>query len=405
MNVRNALHRLPLAVLMALSIASCGKQGAATGEPPAPEVGVVTLAPQPIDLSIELPGRTSAYRIAEVRPQVQGIIERRLFTEGSEVKAGQALYQIDAAPYRAAVARAQADLANAEAQQNAARLAAERSASLVGSGLVSKQDDDNLQAAARSSAAAVASAKAALESAQIDLAYAQIRSPISGRIGRSLVTEGALVQGGQAQPLATVAQLDPIYVDVTESSADLLRLREELSAGRLQRVDESNARVTLELENGARYPHDGKLQFTEVTVDEGTGSVLLRAEFPNPDRLLLPGMFVRARLPEGKASQALLVPQAAVSRNARGEAVVLLVGPDNKAVERVIQIDRVVDNQWLVKTGLASGDQIIVEGLQKVRAGSAVKPMPAGQSLPGSAPAPADAPPADAAPAPAGQGA
>lgn len=373
------LHLPPLAVALTIMLAACGGSSPQNaGDIPPPEVGVVTVQPQPVELATELSGRTAAYRIAEVRPQVQGIIQRRLFTEGSEVRAGQPLYQIDSGPYRAAAARAQAQLTSAQAELEATRLQAERSASLVESGVVSRQDNDNVQAASRSAEAAVAAASAALESARIDVSYAEIRSPIAGRIGRSLVTEGALVKNGQDQPLATVAQLDPIHVDVTESSAELLRLRRDLAEGRLQRVDSEHARVTLTLEDGSRYPHEGKLRFSEVTVDEGTGSVLLRAEFPNPDRLLLPGMFVRARLAQGMSSQALLVPQSGVSRNARGGAVVLLVGPDDQVLERAVQVDRVVDGQWLVTSGLAPGDRVIVEGVQRARPGAQVKPMPAG---------------------------
>jgi membrane fusion protein (multidrug efflux system) len=380
MKTLTTLQALPLAAVLALTAACGGKDAQPAAGLPPPEVGVVTVAPQSVELATELPGRTSAYRIAEVRPQVQGIIQRRLFTEGSEVKAGQPLYQIDSGPYRAAAARAEAQLASAQAQLNAARLQAERSASLVESGLVSQQDNDNVQAAARSAEAAVSAARAAFEGARIDLSYAQIRSPIDGRIGRSLVTEGALVKNGQDESLATVAQLDPILVDVTESSAELLRLRQDLAAGRLQRVDAEHARVTLTLEDGSRYPHDGKLKFSEVTVDEGTGSVLLRAEFPNPERLLLPGMFVRARLMQGTSGQALLVPQAGVSRNARGEAVVMLVGPEDSVAERVIKVSRVVDGQWLVTSGLDAGDRVIVEGLQKVRPGAKVRPAPPGRT-------------------------
>jgi membrane fusion protein (multidrug efflux system) len=340
------------------------------------------MAPQTVDLSTELSGRTAAYRIAEVRPQFAGIVQRRLFTEGAEVSAGQTLYQIDSGPYRAAAARAEANLASSQAQLNAARLQAERSASLVESGVVSRQDNDNVQATARSAEALVAAARAAVEGSRIDLGYAQVRAPISGRIGRSLVTEGALVTSEQDQPLATVAQLDPIFVDVTESSARLLRLRRDLAEGRLQRTDAEHARVRLTLEDGTPYAHEGTLKFSEVTVDEGTGSVLLRAQFPNPDRLLLPGMFVRANLQQGRSTDALLVPQAGVSRNARGEALVMLVGADDKVVERVVQVDRVVDGQWFVASGLAVGDRVIVEGLQKVRPGSTVRPMPAAQLAP-----------------------
>lgn len=372
------LLRAAPAAFLALAIAACGGSQPSAALPPAPEVGVMTVAPQAVDLTTELSGRTAAYRIAEVRPQVTGIIRRRLFTEGAEVSAGQVLYEIDSGPYRAAAARAQANLASSEAQLNAARLQADRSASLVESGLVSKQDNDNVQATARSAAAAVAAARAAVESASIDLAYAQVRSPIAGRIGRSLVTEGALVTSGQDQPLATIAQLDPIFVDVTESSAQLLRLRRDLAEGRLQRTDDEHARVRLTLEDGSRYAHDGTLKFSEVTVDQGTGSVLLRAEFPNPDRLLLPGMFVRAYLLQGHSAEALLLPQAAVSRNARGEAVVMVVGADDTVSERVIVVDRVMDNRWIVNSGLVAGETVVVEGLQRVRAGARVTPKPAG---------------------------
>ena len=362
--------------LLVLLVAACGSGRQEAGPPPPPEVGVVAVALQPVDLSTELSGRTAAYRIAEVRPQVDGIIRRRLFTEGAEVRAGQVLYDIDAGPYRAAAARAQANLISSQAQLEAARMQAERSASLVDSGVVSRQDNDNLQAAARSAQAAVAAAQAAVESARIDLSYSQVRSPIAGRIGRSMVTEGALVTSNQDQVLATIAQLDPIFVDVTESSAEILRLRRDLAEGRLQRTDSEHARVQLVLEDGSRYAHEGTLKFSEVTVDQGTGSVLLRAEFPNPDRLLLPGMFVRAILSQGHSAQTLLLPQAAVSRNARGEAVVMVVGADDMVTERVIAVDRVTDNQWIVSSGLEAGERIVVEGLQKARAGTKVRPMP-----------------------------
>lgn len=368
----------PVLVLAALAaVSACSRTDGQTGEAPgAPEVGVLTLAPEKAELFTELAGRTAAYRIAEVRPQVEGIIQKRLFTEGAEVRAGQSLYQIDAAPYRAAVLRAEAALASSKAQQNAATLLAERSAVLVQNGLVSKQDNDNAAAAGLAAEAGVKAAEAALESARIDLAYTQLRSPIDGRIGRSLVTEGALVTSGQADPLATIAQLDPIYVDVTQSSAELLRLQDDLAAGRLQRDAGNNVPVTLTLEDGRAYPHGGTLQFSEVTVDEGTGSVLLRAEFPNPDRVLLPGMFVRARIAQGSNAQALLLPQGAVSRNARGDATVLVVGADDVVTEQVVQVDHAVGNRWLVASGLAAGDRVIVDGMQRARAGQPVTPVP-----------------------------
>jgi membrane fusion protein (multidrug efflux system) len=384
--------------LVALLAACGGKQGqGAAGAPP--EVGVITLAPQAISLSTVLPGRTAAYRIAEVRPQVEGIVKRRLFTEGSEVRAGQPLYEIDAAPYRAALLRAEASLASAQAQLTAAKLLAERYGPLQERGVVSKQDNDNAIAANGSAEAAVASAKAAVETARIDLGYTQVRAPISGRIGRSLVTEGALVKAAQDAPIATIAQLDPIYVDVTQSSSELLRLRRDLDAGRLQQDAKQQAKVTLLLEDGGTYPQTGTLQFSEVTVDQSTGSVLLRAVFPNKDRTLLPGMFVRATLGVGSNNQALLVPQAGVSRNARGEATVLVVDADSKVSERIVEVDRAVGSHWVVSSGLVAGERVIVEGVQKVRPGATVTAMPLGTLSPAAGPATGTAPAANSAPA------
>lgn len=364
------------ALLLAPLLTACGRgDGAPAQAPPPPEVGVITLVPRQVNLSTELPGRTSAFRIAEVRPQVEGIVLKRLFTEGAEVRAGQPLYEIDSAPYRAALLRAEASLASAEAQLNAAKLLTERYGPLRERGVVSRQDFDNAEAASKSAAAAVEAARAALETARIDLSYTQVRSPISGRIGRSLVTEGALVTRNQEQALATVAQLDPIYVDVTQSSTELLHLQREFASGRLQRVGEQQAKVSLKLEDGSAYPRTGSLQFSEVTVDAGTGSVLLRAVFPNPDRTLLPGMFVRATLAQGSSGEALLVPQGGVSRNARGEPTALVVDAQNQVAERVIQVDRAVGSDWLVTGGLAAGERVIVEGLQKARAGITVTPV------------------------------
>jgi membrane fusion protein (multidrug efflux system) len=362
------------ALSLTLLLTACGGGAPPPAAGAAPEAGVITLQPRPVNLTTELPGRTSAYRIAEVRPQVEGIVLKRLFTEGSEVRPGQSLYEIDASTYRANLLRAEASLASAEAQLNAAKLLAERYGPLHDRGVVSKQDYDNAVAASKSAEAAVAAAKAAIETARIDLGYTQVRAPISGRIGRSLVTEGALVTRNQDQPLATIAQLDPIYVDVTQSSAELLRLQRDLAEGRLQRDAAQNARVTLTLEDGSPYPHAGSLQFSEVTVEASTGSVLLRAQFPNPDRLLLPGMFVRAQLSRGSANEALLVPQAAVQRNARGQPTVLVVDAENKLSERVIELGPTVGNEWLVTGGLTAGERIVVDGLQKVRAGITVTP-------------------------------
>lgn len=365
--------------LAAMLLAACGNSGPAApavGAPPA-EVGVITLAPQPVELAVELPGRTAANRIAQVRPQVDGIVLRRLFTEGAEVRAGQPLYQIDAAPYRATVQRAEAAVASAEAQLNAARLLAQRYGQLQQGGVVSRQDFDDAEAARLTAEASVAAARAALDTARIDLGYTELRSPITGRIGRSLVTEGALVTRNQDEPLATVAQLDPILVDVTQSSAELLRLQQDIAAGHLQQDARQEAVVTLTLEDGREYPRKGRLRFTEVTVDEGTGSVVLRAEFPNPDYLLLPGMFVRAQLQTGSNPEALLVPQAGVSRNARGEAMVLVVDAQGKVGERMVEVSRAVGSRWIVTQGLAAGERVIVEGLQKARPGATVNAMPA----------------------------
>lgn len=375
----------------AAMLGACGRGNAPAQPPGPPEVGVITLTSQPVELFAELPGRTAAYRIAEVRPQVEGIIRKRLFTEGAEVRAGQPLYEIDPAPYQATLLRAQAELARGEAQQNASRLLAERYESLLGNGVVSRQDYDNAVAARRSADAAVAAAKAAQEAARIDLAYTQVRAPIAGRIGRSQVTEGALVTKAQDSPLATIAQLDPIYVDVTQSSTELLRLRQDFAAGRLQRNEQQQARVRLTLEDGSRYPAEGALQFTEVTVDPGTGSVLLRAVFPNPQRTLLPGMFVRATLPLGGNATAMVVPQAAVARNARGDATVMLVDAEGKVSERVISVDRVVGSNWLVTDGLEIGETLIVEGLQKARPGAVVKAVPAASADAGAGATPAAA--------------
>jgi len=371
------IRHLPASCLILL-LAACGGGAAPPASPVAPEVGVITLATRAVQLTTELPGRTAAFRIAEVRPQVDGIVLKRHFTEGSEVLAGQSLYEIDAATYRAALLRAEASLASAEAQLNAARLLTERYGPLQESGVISKQDNDNAVAARKSGEAAVAAARAALETARIDVDYTQVRAPIAGRIGRSLVSEGALVTRNQEQPLATVAQLDPIYVDVTQSSGDLLRLQRDFAAGRLQRDANQNARVTLLLEDGTEYPHTGSLQFSEVTVDSTTGSVLLRAVFPNPDRMLLPGMFVRATLSQGSNSEALLVPQAGVQRNARGEPTVLVVDENNLVSERVIQVGSSVGSEWMVTSGLAAGERVIVEGLQKASPGMTVTPAPVG---------------------------
>lgn len=365
-------------IVLAPLAAGCGKKEQVADKGPV-EVAVVTMMPQSVSIKSELPGRTAAYRIAEVRPQVSGIVQKRLFIEGSEVKAGQQLLQIDAATYQAAVSSAQAAVARAEAQLTAARLLAERYATLISANTISKQDNDNAVAARAQAEAEVAAAKAQVESARINLTYTHVLAPISGRIGRALVTEGALVTSGQQAALATIQQLDPIYVDVSQSSTELLRLQRELASGRLQQDGKSGAEVTLILEDGSAYSEKGRLQFSEVSVDPGTGAVLLRAVFPNPRRELLPGMFVRARLAQAMDARALLVPQRGVSRNRRGEATVMIVGPDNKVIERVVKTDRVIDNQWLIEDGLKAGDRVIVDGVQKVHDGVEVRAIPAAE--------------------------
>ena len=380
------------------SVAACdGGKNKAPPPPPVPEVGVITLQPKPAQLYSELPGRVTATRTAEIRPQVAGILQKRLFTEGSEVKAGQALYQIDADTYRAAVGRTRGVLVSAEAQAANTRTIAQRYQTLFERQLASQQDRDNTRANQLRAEADVVAAKAALDAAQVELDRTRISAPISGRIGRSQVTEGALVRVAQDAPLAVIQQLDTVNVDVTQSSAELLRLQRELASGKLQQDKAVTARVMLTLEDGSAYPEAGELRFSEVTVDAGTGSVLLRASFPNPRRELLPGMFVRARVGQAVATEALLVPQVGVSRNARGLPTVLVVGADDMAEERVLMTGRVIDNQWQVLDGLKAGDRVIVEGLQRAKAGNKVKPVPAG-----SKPAPVGppgAPPAAAPPA------
>jgi membrane fusion protein (multidrug efflux system) len=330
------------------------------------------LRAQPVVIVTELPGRTVAFRVAEVRPQVNGVILKRLFVEGSQVKAGQQLYQIDPAPFQASYQSAQAALDRAQAAATSSRLLAQRYKPLSEARAVSQQDYDNAIAAQDQAAADVASAKAALESARINLAYTRVFAPISGRTGRSSVTEGALVSVNQTTALVVIQQLDPIYVDATQASTVLLHLRRAFSEGQLKKVGEAQAEAKLILEDNSPYPLTGKLQFTEVTVDSGTGSVTLRAVFPNPQSSLLPGMFVRERLEEGVNEKGLLVPQRAVGHNDRGEATVTLVADDNKAAVRIVKTDRAIGDQWLVSGGVVPGDKVIVVGIQGVRPGSVV---------------------------------
>lgn len=366
----------PLAVVLMLSgslaLTGCDDKQDQQGGQQMPEVGVITLKTEPLQITTELPGRTVAYRIAEVRPQVSGIILKRNFVEGSDIEAGVSLYQIDPATYQATYDSAKGDLAKAQAAANIAELTVKRYQKLLGTQYISKQEYDQALADAQQATAAVVAAKAAVETARINLAYTKVTSPISGRIGKSSVTEGALVQNGQASALATVQQLDPIYVDVTQSSNDFLRLKQELANGSLKQ-ENGKAKVDLVTSDGIKFPQSGTLEFSDVTVDQTTGSITLRAIFPNPDHTLLPGMFVRARLQEGTKPTALLVPQQGVTRTPRGDATVLVVGADNKVETRQIVASQAIGDKWLVTDGLKAGDRVVVSGLQKVRPGAQVK--------------------------------
>lgn len=375
------LRLVPLALSLSLVLTACG--GDAPVQPPtlqAIPVSVVTLKTQDTVLTRELPGRTTPFLVAEVRPQVSGIIRRRLFTEGGEVKAGQPLYQIDDAAYRADNNSARASLARAQAALVTARLNAQRSGELVKVDAVSRQDNDNAQATLRQAEADVKAAQAVVDGTGVTLGYARITSPISGRIGKSAVTQGALVSAGQALPLATVQQLDPIHVDLAQSSAELLALRKGLANGSLARND--TLPVTVLLEDGTAYSHQGKLAFSEVTVDPGTGSFALRVVVPNPDGVLLPGMYVRAIVGNGERRDAILVPQQGIARDPKGDTSAMVVGKDGKAEHRPVKVSRTIGDQWLVESGLKAGDKVIVEGLQKIKPGVPVLASEAGAPAP-----------------------
>lgn len=377
MNKNRGLVPLAAAVMLSGSFLLTGcdddKSQQAGQQQQPPEVGVVTLKAEPLKVTTELPGRTSAFRVAEVRPQVSGIILKRNFVEGSDIKAGQSLYQIDPATYQAAYDSAKGDLAQAQANARVAQLTIKRYKPLLGTKYISQQDYDNAAATAAQTAAAVQAAQANVETARINLAYTKVTSPISGRIGKSSVTEGALVSNGQTNALATVQQLDPMYVDVTQSSDDFLRLRAELEAGQLKQTD-GKANVTLLMQDGSPYKQSGTLEFSDVTVDETTGSITLRAIFPNPDNRLLPGMFVRARLDEGVNPTALLVPQTGVTRTPTGDASAMVVGADNKVEVRKITANQAFGDKWLVTDGLKEGDRVITVGIQRAKAGAQVTP-------------------------------
>ncbi len=363
-----------LLVAIGLLAAGCARHVAAP--PPKPAVTVLDLHAKPVSLTTELPGRVSAFRIAEVRPQVNGVILKRLFKEGDLVAAGQQLYQIDAAPYEATLASARASLAHARASVTAAKLTAERYQALSEAHAVSRQDYDNAVATLLQDDADVASGEAAVRAAEINLAYTKVYSPISGRTGRSSVTEGALVTANQASSLLTVTQLDPVYVDLTQPSTTIVRLKRELTAGQIRRVDGNQAPAQLLLEDGSHYERPGTLEFSEVTVDQGTGSVTLRAIFPNPQELLLPGMFVRATLEEGVRESAILAPQQGITHAPNGSATALVVGADDKVEKRSVELDRAIGDQWVVTKGLAAGDRLIVGGLQRVKPGVQVAVRP-----------------------------
>ena len=372
MSYPRALTRAVLCRLLSLMLLACEEGGkGAPGSSGPREVVIIKLEPRREVYTTALAGRIASFQVAEVRPQVGGILQQRLFTEGADVKAGQALYQIDPATYEAALDSAQAALMKAEANVTPARLKAERFRELLAIKAVSKQEYDDAQAAFKQAEADVAVNRAAVKTARINLEYTKVRSPISGRIGKSAFTPGALVTANQAQALTSVRQLDPVYVDITQSSQDLLRLRAQFTNGELRSAAEE-APVRLKLENGAMYPHEGRLQFTDVSVDESTGMVSLRALFPNPEHILLPGMYVRAVIAEGVDENALLVPQRALRRDPKGQASVLLVD-GGKVDVRLVDVGRTVGDSWQVLSGLKPGDRVIVEGGQNVRPGMSVK--------------------------------
>ena len=363
-----------MALLGGLSLGGCDSRQ--QSPPPVPEVVTVNAQPQRLVLTTELPGRTSAYLVAEIRPQVNGIIQKRLFQEGSEVKAGDVLYQIDPAPFHAALDSARAALGRSEANLPTIRLRAERYRGLLSEKAVSQQDYDDKEAALKQAEADIEYWKAAVETARINLGYTRVTAPIAGRIGKSNVTDGALVTAYQALALATIQEIDPIYVDVPQSTSELLRLKRRLEEGHLNQDGPNQKKVKLTLEDGAAYPLNGTLQFRDVTVDPTTGSVILRVVFANPEGVLLPGMFVRAVVKEGINEHAVLIPQQAVSRDPKGNPVTLIVDGGGKVQQRMLTVDRAIGDKWLVSSGLSPGDRVIIEGMQRVRPGASVSVVP-----------------------------
>lgn len=389
-----------LAGAATLTLVACSPPGPpanAQKAAPAPQVSVITVKPRSVALTTVLPGRTSATTVAEVRPQVTGIVQTRSFKEGSEVRAGTVLYTLDPASYQATFDSAKAQLARAEANREATRLKAVRTKELVAQNFVSKQADEDAAAALALADADVGAAKAALESARINLANTKVTAPVSGRVGKSTVTQGALVTANQATPLATIQQLNPIYVDVTQSSADVLRLKRAMEKGEIRRTPKNEARVGLVFEDGSKYGREGALQFSDVTVDPGTGAITLRALFPNPDGTLLPGMYVRATLEEGVRENAILVPQQGITRDNKGDPIAMVVGADGKVEQRKLQTARTIGSDWLVDSGLQAGDRVIVEGVQRARPGTVVQANEVS-----STPATANAAPSPSGAAPAG---
>ena len=365
----------PLIVLTAVVLAGCGSgKQQQPPAPPTPQVAFVTVSPQSVTLSTELAARTAAYETSEIRPQVNGLITARLFQEGDEVRAGQPLYRIDPQPYQAQVASARAALARAKAAIASNDALARRYGELVKINAIARQDYENAITTAQQARADVAAQEAALRTATIDLGRTTVKAPISGRIGRSAVTTGGLVTASQTTALSTIQRLDPIYVDITQSSVDQLRLRKQLLEGNLSRGANA-ARIRLKLEDGTLYPVEGIVKFADVTVDPATGSQTIRAQFSNPNRLLLPGMYVTAQFVEGTQANALLVPQRAVSRDEKGNAVVMVVGPGNKILPKTLTAPRTIGDNWLVTAGLAAGDRVIVEGAQNLQPGTPVKPV------------------------------
>jgi membrane fusion protein (multidrug efflux system) len=365
----------PLIVLTAVVLAGCGSgKQQQPPAPPTPQVGFVTVSPQSVTLSTELAARTAAYETSEIRPQVNGLITARLFQEGDEVRAGQPLYRIDPQPYQAQVASARAALTRAKAAIASNDALARRYGELVKINAIARQDYENAITTAQQARADVAAQEAALRTATIDLGRTTVKAPISGRIGRSAVTTGGLVTASQTTALSTIQRLDPIYVDITQSSVDQLRLRKQLLEGNLSRGANA-ARIRLKLEDGTLYPVEGVVKFADVTVDPATGSQTIRAQFSNPNRLLLPGMYVTAQFVEGTQANALLVPQRAVSRDEKGNPVVMVVGPGNKILPKTLTAPRTIGDNWLVTAGLAAGDRVIVEGAQNLQPGTPVKPV------------------------------